>query len=458
MSSSGAERNVVFVCRRPAGESLRAARAVGGLDGVRLLGVCEELPGAEGAAAFVELVRVADAHDAGQLLDAARGLSERHGPLWQIVTSQETQLEPVARANDALGLRGLSVAAVRRALDKSILKETLAGAGVGTARDSLLNGEGAARRFAAEVGFPFVLKPTGGSGGLTTWCVRDPQQLETALGLLRPSAARPVLAEAYLRGRELCLDTVTIAGEPRFHSVCLYRPTILEALEDASVRWSCLMPREIEGGEFREFISQGLRAVRALAVGDAMTHMEGFLLEGGGVAFTDATLRPAGARIGPMLGHAYDVDTYRVWARAAVDGRFDGPWERRYAVGTLFLRDAGGGAVERVHGLEEVKRQVGRLIVEARPPRAGAPKSATYTGDGYLTLRHPETRVVEDALAFVAAAVRVEYSRPEAVEAAEASAGARWSRRLREFEQKLYRPAWDEDPPPRPAADTTPTL
>lgn len=453
MSGSETGRSVVFVCRRPAGESLRAARAVGGLEGVRLLGVCEETPDAEGATAFAELVRVPDAHDAGRLLYAARSLQERHGPLRQIVTAQETLLEPVAEANEALGLRGLSTAAVRRALDKSSLKETLAKARVGTARDCLLTDGGAARRFAAEVGYPFVLKPTGGSGGLTTWCVRGDAQLETALRLLRPSAERPVLAEAFLRGRELCLDTVAIAGEPRFYSVCCYRPTILEALEDARVRWSCLMPREIEGDEFREFVSQGLAAVRALAVGDAMTHMEGFLLEGGGVAFTDATLRPAGARIGPMLGHAHDLDTYRVWARAAVDGRFDGPWERRYAVGTIFLRDAGGGTVERVRGLEEVKREVGGLIVEARLPRAGARKSATYTGDGYLTLRHPETRAVEEALDFIAATVRLEYSRPDAADAADASAGARWSQRLRDFEQKLYRPAWDEDPLPRPFGD-----
>ena len=41
-----------------------------------------------------------------------------------------------------------------------------------------------------------------------------------------------------------------------------------------------------------EEIEQGLAAVRALEVGDSVTHLEGFLLEGGRVCFTDATLRP----------------------------------------------------------------------------------------------------------------------------------------------------------------------
>lgn len=449
MSESLAERRVVFVCRRPAGESLRAARGVGGLEGVRLLCICEEPPAAGAAEAFAGLARVADAHDENQLLDAARRLADSHGPLQQLVTAQETLLEPVARAGEALGLRGLSVAAVRRALDKSRLKQTLRRAGVGTARDCLVECAEDARRFAAEAGFPVVLKPLGGSGGLTTWRVRDAAQLDTALELLSPSRARPVLAEEHLRGRELCLDTITIEGEPRFHSVCCYRPSILEALENPRVLWSCVMPRDIGGGEFRGFVAQGLAAVRALAVGDAMTHMEGFVKEDGSVCFTDATLRPAGARIGPMLAHAYDLDPYRAWARAVVDGRFDGPWERRYAVGTLFLRGEGAGAVERVGGLEELRGRVGPLVVDARLPRAGAPKSATYTGDGYVTVRHPETPVVEEALRLVAEVVRIDYSRPAAQDPDEKAPGARWSQRLRDFEGKLYRPAWDDDTLPR---------
>jgi hypothetical protein len=440
-----ASRRVLFVLRRPAGESLRNARAVGRLEGVRLLGVCEESPRDDGGAAFAELLRVEDAHDAERLLAAARELAERHGPLDQIVTAHETLLEPVAKVREALGLSGMSAATVRRALDKSSLKRTLARAGVRTPRDQLIAGGEDARRFVAEVGFPVVLKPLGGSGGLATWCVRDSAQLELALGLTGPSPESPVLAEEYLRGRELCIDTITIVDAPRFHSICCYRPSILEALEDPQMQWSCVMPRDIGGEEYREFVRQGLEAVRALSVGDAMTHMEGFLLEGGGLCFTDATLRPAGARIAPMLAHAYDIDPHRAWARAAVDGCFDGPWERRYAVGTIFLRGPGGGTVERVRGVETVRRRVGDLVVDARLPRVGAAKSETYTGDGYVTVRHPETEVVEDALRLIAQTVRVEYSGAEREAPAGGVFGERWSRRLRHFDEQLNRPAWEDD-------------
>jgi hypothetical protein len=438
-------RNVVFVTRRPAGESLRSARAIRKLDGVRLLCVCEELPGADESEVFAELSQVDDTHDAGQLIAAAQRLGVRHGPLEQVVTAQETLLEPVARANEALGLRGMTVAAVARALDKSCLKRILNEAGVRTARDRLITVKGDARRFVDEVGFPIVLKPLNGSGGLATWRIRSHEQLDAALGLIEPSPEAPVLAEDHLRGQELCIDTITVLGEPRFYSVCCYSPSILEALENPQVQWSCIMPRDITNDRFRAFIDEGLKAVRALSVGNAMTHMEGFLLEDGGVCFTDATLRPAGARIAPMLAFAYDMDPYLAWARIAVDGSFDGPWQRLYAVGTIFLRGTGDGFVERVEGIESVRQRVGELIVEARLPRAGAAKSVTYTGDGFITLRHPETRVVEEALGLISRTVRITYSQTESRSQSEGADPGQWSQWLQHFDKQLNKPAWDDE-------------
>jgi len=437
-------RRIVFVCRIPAGESLRSARAIKKLDRVLLLGISEHPPNAEGYGVFADLVCVEDVHNPAQLIAAARRLTETHGSLSQIVTAQETLLEPVAEAGEALGLRGMSAALVRRVLDKSFLKSILKRAGINTARDQVLTNADDARRFVSEVGLPIVLKPLRGSGGLATWCIRTAEQLELALDLMRPSPNSAVLAETYLRGQELCLDTITIANEPQFNSICYYRPSILEALENPEIQWTCVMPRDITGNLYHDFIQQGLAAVRALSVGNAMTHMEGFLYAEGGHSFTDATLRPAGARIGPMLAFAYDIDPYLAWARAVVDGCFDGPWERKYAVGTIFLRGPGSGLVERVDGVDAMKRQVGELLVEVRLPRVGAAKSDTYTGDGFITVRHHEERAVADALDMIAQTVRITYSVSESASHGRPMA-EQWGERWQYSQKQLNKPAWEHD-------------
>ncbi len=282
-----------------------------------------------------------------------------------------------------------------------------------------------------------------GSGGLATWCIRNTDELEMALDLTRLDGGETLLAEEYLQGDELCIDTITIASEPRFYSICCYQPSILEALEDPTIQWRCLMPRDISGDSFRLFIEQGLAAVHALSVGNAMTHMEGFLLKEGEVRFTDATLRPAGARISAMLAFAYDIDPHLAWARAIIDGAVDGPWERKYAVGTIFLRGLGGGVIRDVDGIEVLKQELPELLVDGRLPQVGATRSNTYTGDGYVTVRHAETSTVEKALDFVAQMVQIKYSDAELP--LNRNLKQQWSQSLHYFDKQLNKPAWDND-------------
>jgi hypothetical protein len=135
-----------------------------------------------------------------------------------------------------------------------------------------------------------------------------------------------------------------------------------------------------------------------------------------------------------MLGFAYDIDPYRAWARVVVDGCFDGPWERKYAVGTIFLRGTGSGVVERVDGVELISSELGDLIVDARWPKPGAQKSGTYTGDGYITIRHHRTSNVKDILELIRETVKITYSNPEA--------NLEWKDRFQNY-QELNRPAWE---------------
>jgi biotin carboxylase len=399
------KRRILFVCRAASSESARSAQALAALDNVEVL--------------------TADVDNAERLIATAVEL----GDLDRIVTTHETLLEAVATANEALKLPGMSVSVVRRALDKGQLKSTLQAAGINTPRYEIVANIDEAQRFARAIGFPMVLKSLSGSGALATFLIRSEADLKKA------SALGAFLAEQYIAGQELCIDTITSNGEPQFHSICCYQPSILEAVEHAETQWSCVMPRDMSPCE--NFIEQGLKAIKTLRVENAMTHMEGFIDSAGHAWFTDATLRPAGARIAPMLAHAYDIDPYRAWARVAVDNAFDGPWERKYAVGTIFLRGLGSGSVRHVSGVERVQHELGNMLVDVRWPRIGARKSATYTGDGYLTIRHPETSVVQQALRSIAQLIRIDYSSDEP------PASVAWGHRLRNF-QELNRPAWDQ--------------
>ena len=66
-----------------------------------------------------------------------------------------------------------------------------------------------------------------------------------------------------------------------------------------------------------------------------------------------------------------------------------------------------------MHGVDELQRQIGHLVVEARLPEPGQPASSGYEGEGYVTVRHPETGVVRDALRRIVEGIRVEMVEAE---------------------------------------------
>ena len=96
-----------------------------------------------------------------------------------------------------------------------------------------------------------------------------------------------------------------------------------------------------------------------------------------------------------------------MWAELVILGTFDPP-ERRYAAGTAYLRGQGRGRVRAVHGIEELQREIGHLVVEARLPEPGQPASSGYEGEGYVIVRDPDTDVVRDALQRIISLIRVE--------------------------------------------------
>jgi hypothetical protein len=103
-------------------------------------------------------------------------------------------------------------------------------------------------------------------------------------------------------------------------------------------------------------------------------------------------------------------------------------------VGTIFLRGIGSGVIENVEGIEKIRSDLGDLIVDARWPKAGARKSDTYTGDGYITIRHPDTSKVKDALELIRNTIKLSYSEPET--------NLQWKDRFQNYQQ-LNRPAWE---------------
>ncbi len=127
---------------------------------------------------------------------------------------------------------------------------------------------------------------------------------------------------------------MTVDGTVVWHSISSYLPTPLDVLGNPWIQWVVHLPREIR--------DLAPAALGALGLDTSLSHMEWFRRPDGSVAISEVGVRPPGAQITSRLYCAHDLDLYGDWARLMVFGDFDPP-ERRWSVGTVYLRGQGAG-------------------------------------------------------------------------------------------------------------------
>ncbi len=401
-------RTIAFVAPTASYDVMRFVRAVSRLEGVRLLGVFQK-PSIEAASLCRAIARVDDASNVDDLTQAVTLLQKQYGRVDRLIGINEVVQVQLAQARERLGIAGTPLKTARLFRDKAAMKDALRAAGLPVAKHALVSSKAQALAFANTVGLPVVLKPPAGVGAKSTYRVRTEAELLRTLAQMGASTKTPVLAEELIQGTEHSFETITVAGRVRATSFADYHPGCLEVLETPWMQWACVLPRLVEGVHYQRAQTAGLAAIRALGLDDGMTHMEWFARRDGSIAIGEIAQRPPGPQLCQMVGLVNDIDVYRAWARAVVDGAFDGGWARRFAAGCAYVRGVGQGRITSIEGADEAWQVLSRHLVEARLPRVGAPKNPSYEGDGVVVVRHERTDAVLRLLGAAMKTLRIQY-------------------------------------------------
>jgi D-alanine-D-alanine ligase-like ATP-grasp enzyme len=402
--------NVVFVAPYAMETTLRFARKTAELPGVRM-GVISQEPGEvlmrELGGRMAAFERVGNALDVDELQRAVRNIASHFGgKIERLLGVLEQLQEPLALVRERLTIRGMDLNEAANFRDKARMKDALRASGVPCARHRLCRTHEEAFAFAREV-LPLVVKPPAGAGARNTQRIDSVEQLAAWLGSFPPTNEEPLLLEEFVQGKEHSFDSVMLHGKLLWSSISEYTPGPLEVMENPWIQWCVVLPRHVDGDGFDPIRREGERALRALGMFTGLSHMEWFRRADGSIAISEVGARPPGAQFTTLLSFAHDFDLYRAWSELMVHERFEPP-ERNWSVGAVFLRGQGGQRVRAVHGVEQAQRELGELVVQARIPRAGQPKSESYEGEGYVIVRHQETEVVKRTLNRVLELIRVE--------------------------------------------------
>jgi biotin carboxylase len=354
---------------------------------------------------IVKHARVEDALSSDHIVRGAKHVMETEGPAHRLLGVLEQLQVPLGEAREALGLPGMLAEQAKNFRDKTRMKDILRAAGVPVARHRLVSRTEEALGFAAEVGYPLVVKPPAGAASVSTFRADDERSLREALLPASTAAGGAVLLEEFLSGQEHSFDAFVKDGELLFYSVSDYHPTPLEVMQNAWMQWMVVLPRAYEAADIAE---AGAKTLELLGLRTGMCHLEWFRRKDGSIAISEVGARPPGAFIPQMISRAHEVDCIRAWARLAVFDEFEPFPPRKFAAGAAYLRGMGEGRVRAVRGLDGVERELGHLITDRRYPKVGQEKAKSYEGEGLILVKHEETSVVREALTRIVSTVRVE--------------------------------------------------
>jgi formate-dependent phosphoribosylglycinamide formyltransferase (GAR transformylase) len=249
------------------------------------------------------------------------------------------------------------------------------------------------REFAADVGFPLILKPTAGAGAADAHRVSSVDELDEAISRMHIDQGMTVAVEEFVEGHEGFFDTITIDGRVAHEFVTHYYPNVLEAMRTRWISPQFITTNRIdEAPAYGELKELGRAVVDALGIGTSATHMEWFSGPKG-LLFSEIGCRPPGVRCWDLYAAANEFDIYREWAMAVTYGQTSQTLSRRFAAGMIALRPDRDGEIASYEGLDAIQERYGEWVIDAHLPPAGTPTQpveAGYMANAWVRLRHPD--------------------------------------------------------------------
>lgn len=336
--------------------------------------------------------QVGSVTDDDAVLQAVRWVQDK---LWvdRLEATVEAHTMTAARVREACSIPGTSVRTAFLCRDKPAMKQVLREAGVPCARSTGADSADEVRAFAAEVGYPLIVKPPDGAGAAGTSRVDDDAGLEAAIASSGVEHGAAVAVEEFMEGHEGFYDTISVDGNVVHEFVSHYYPNVLEAMRTRWISPQFVATNRLDAvADYDEVKELGRRVIEALGISTSATHMEWFSGPKG-LVFSEIGCRPPGVRAWDLYSAGNDLDLYREWAQLIVHGQTDRQASRRFAAGIVALRPEQDGTISGYSGIDEMQQRFGDLVIDAHLPEPGTPTQgvdAGYMANAWVRARHED--------------------------------------------------------------------
>lgn len=330
-----------------------------------------------------------------------------HGerPFVAVLSLTEQGLLPAARIAAELGIPGLSPEVVGRTRDKLAMRTWLRDQGFSKVPCAVVRDAADVEAFAAEHGYPVVVKPRHGQGSEQVRLVRGAEQ-----AALPSAIADDYLAEPFLDGPEFSVEAVSCAGE--HHVVAITGKLTNDGDPDHPfVEIGHVVPAPLPAAA-AEAVAEYVRGfLDVMGITDGPSHTE-LRLSASGPEVIETHTRVGGDNVPTLVRQATGQDLLDLVVRWALDGVRPEPAQAAPAPGAAAIRyfTPPPGRVTRVRGLQRWQGLPGvvKLHLPLRPGDLVPPVQDSRSRPGYVLAAAATPEQAVDLCRQVVAGVRID--------------------------------------------------
>lgn len=307
--------------------------------------------------ALTEYYRVDDMHDYDQVYRAVAYFAHKYGRIDRIESHNEYWLELDARLRTDFNVSGYKTADMAAIKTKAQMKEVFRQAGMKVAQGRVFRSDDEARKLAATLKFPVVVKPNSGVGASDTYKIRTAADLEAFFGQKNPHTE--YIMEEFIDGDIVTFDGLTDRdGNIVFYASLEYSQAVLDLVENDSDIYY-FVPRETPDA----LIDLGKQCVAAFGVKERFFHFEFFRVRATGELMPlEINCRPPGGLTIDMWNYANDFDVFAEYARIVKENRFAAEITRPWNVVYIARKDKN----RYVRSIDEVCQHYAQNIISVQ--------------------------------------------------------------------------------------------
>ncbi|HEY1620910.1 MAG TPA: ATP-grasp domain-containing protein [Streptosporangiaceae bacterium] len=239
--------------------------------------------------------------DSGPAIMEVLAPLHRQRPFDRVITTTEPAGESTGYVVDALGLPGVSEFTARALKNKGLMREVLAKNDLSPVRYRVVHSAAELTEFLGEVGGTIIVKPVDGVASMHINTVTTEGEAAAAWDRLRATGADEALAEEYLDGPVVSVDSFSFSGRHLPIGYSEYR------MNDRYVEWEVSTPSRVATPHRDALFALTPKLLDAVGLAEGPSHSE-FVLTPDGPRVLESHARLAGSGAPELVRRAFGLD------------------------------------------------------------------------------------------------------------------------------------------------------